>query len=212
MEKKGIMLDFLLTVILTIIIFVPAILMVSKFFNQSDQAKDSFNAFAEQIKSVQQSHNSQSHILILDKETLIIGYNANSNTKLCTGEELCGAFAYPPECKGENCLCLCREFEDIGFQSTQSTELSAICKKRTCQPVGEVRFKDNLKMSNFYGDEMPPAMANGYFQNGFIITRGTMEFSALVFKFSELRRAPFIIMYESDGSIGICKKGPCQYQ
>src|SRR3989344_3050039 len=51
MNKKGIMVQFLLTVLLAIIIFTPACLFTSKLFRLSDQASDSYTQFINELKS-----------------------------------------------------------------------------------------------------------------------------------------------------------------
>ena len=52
-NKKAIMIKFLVTVLLAIIIFAPACLFASKFFSLSNQAKDNFVNFVNEIKEME---------------------------------------------------------------------------------------------------------------------------------------------------------------
>jgi len=119
MNQKAIMTSFLITVILALIIFVPTCYGISKLFRLSDQAKGSFDNFAETLTKLPASEQKKtSEILVLDQDTFVIAYNANQNTKLCTAQNNCGESIYPAaECEGKSCFCLCQKFEDTGFKA-----------------------------------------------------------------------------------------------
>ncbi len=207
-NKKAIMMKFLVSLVLAIIIFVPACLFLSKFTRLSGQAEDSFAEFTNTIKTAYSTRSKQNHDLIIDDDTFVIGYSAQKNTQLCTSQNACATFAYPSECGGEACICLCQEYQSTGFTSSATSE-DIVCQQRTCEKVGDLEFKDRLKVSGFYLTDMPEVFSQGYFRNGFVIARGELEFSGLRFNFQTFRRLPFVIVVE-EGKVGLCKKIPCQ--
>lgn len=208
-NKKAIMMKFLVSLVLAIIIFVPACLFTSKFFRLSGQAEDDFIQFTRTIEKAQLTRTTQSHSLIIDSDTFVIGYTGKKNTQLCTSQNACATFAYPPECENEACICLCQEYQGTGFTSS-TTQEDIVCQQRTCEKVGNFEFKDRLKLSGFYLTDMPEVFSQGYFRNGFVIARGELEFSGLRFNFQTFRRLPFIIVVDADGKVGLCKELPCQ--
>ncbi|MBI2668529.1 hypothetical protein HYX14_01675 [Candidatus Woesearchaeota archaeon] len=75
--KKGIVLDFLVTVVLAIFIFGFATALVSKFLRLSEQAEENFSEFAIDIRSLaaaptQEPEERKTTRLILDKETAVV--------------------------------------------------------------------------------------------------------------------------------------------
>ena len=112
------MVDFLTTVLLAIIIFVPTCYALSKVFVLSDQAKNSFEDFATEIQKFSKDENAlkTTGVVILDKETSLVLYN-QPEQKLAFFQE--GSFSwkayylpYPQDkCEATPCLCLCRKFE-----------------------------------------------------------------------------------------------------
>lgn len=195
MNKKGLMLKFLVTIILAILVFLPACLFLSNFFRLSEQAEKSFVEFSEAIKEVPTLEDKKkTQILILDKDTFVAGYNANQNVQLCTENGMCGISSYPAECQGKSCLCLCQTFEETGFKSSGE---SIPCPKRTCQLMEGINFADGLSVANFHLDEKEmkkaPNLFNGYFRNGFMIVRGSLEFSGLPYHFKTFRRQLFYL-------------------
>ncbi|PIN76702.1 hypothetical protein COV17_01410 [Candidatus Woesearchaeota archaeon CG10_big_fil_rev_8_21_14_0_10_36_11] len=77
MNKKAIMVKFLVTVILALLIFTPACYFTSKLFRLSSQAASNFNDFVGVIESV--AHNGDgaksSFLLILDDDTSIVKFD-----------------------------------------------------------------------------------------------------------------------------------------
>ena len=203
------MTSFLITVILAIIIFVPTCYGISKLFRLSDQAKGSFDNFAEAITKLPASEQKKtSEILILDQDTFVVAYNANQNTKLCTAQNDCGESIYPAaECAGKSCLCLCQKFEDTGFKS-EGEDISCIDIGRVCKKMDNIQFASGLLINNFYLDkkiQSAPNTAEGYFQNGFILARGELAFSGFRYPFQNIRRQFFFITAEGN-TISLCKQ------
>lgn len=207
MNSKAIMTSFLITVILAIIIFVPTCYGFSKLFRLSDQAKESFDNFADAVAKLPASEQKKtSEILILDQDTFVIAYNANKNAALCTAQNQCGESLYPAEeCQGKSCLCLCQKFEDTGFKSGGE---DIPCINLICKTTGDIQFASGLLINNFYVDKKTssaPNIAEGYFQNGFMIVRGELAFSGFRYPFETIRRQFFFITAEGN-TIFLCKK------
>src|SRR3989339_584061 len=116
MKKKAIVLNFLITLILAIIIFVPACVMVNKLFTPADsQAKDSFLSLAKEIKKVASTVNGQgSYMLIMEPGTVIVGFTKDT-FKHCLREgklDTCETWKRPTdsECSSGSCVCLIKDF------------------------------------------------------------------------------------------------------
>jgi hypothetical protein len=142
MNKKGIMVKFLVSVLLAIVIFVPACMFVSDFFRLSTQGKDNFIDFAELIEEVSMKEGDWvgSDVLIMDKNTFIINFKAGESEVRCIepkgGSVLAGTktggsediWKYPKsKCGEKDCLCLFREYEiqqgsgnNCGFKKSPS--------------------------------------------------------------------------------------------
>ena len=77
MNKKAIMIKFLVTVVLALLIFTPACYFTSKLFRLSNQAATNFNDFVNVIGTVSNSGDGSqsSFLLILDDDTSIVKFN-----------------------------------------------------------------------------------------------------------------------------------------
>ncbi|MBR9683407.1 hypothetical protein GOV03_02605 [Candidatus Woesearchaeota archaeon] len=131
-DKKGLMVKFLTTIILAIIIFVPACLFVSKAFGATVQAKDNFGEFVREIKEFSATSKDgevSSFMLIMDTKSFIVLFDEKEKRQLVgssiEGDSSCPEgfcsedaynknyfFTYPKTCGEEACVCLCREFEE----------------------------------------------------------------------------------------------------
>tara|TARA_Y100000310_G_scaffold330631_1_gene402615 strand:- start:1009 stop:1656 length:648 start_codon:yes stop_codon:yes gene_type:complete len=160
-NKKGMMVKFLTTVILAIIIFAPACIISSKFFRLSDQAKNNFIDLVNDLKSVEKENlgYSKTAVITLDEKTAIIYFKPNEDQVevvvdgLGTGKDYKLVFVNPKVCPSDKgCLCLFREPEldddgwlDIG--TVTITEKKPICDSfeeslvlETC----EIGFQENI--------------------------------------------------------------------
>ena len=133
LNKRGIMVDFLTTVLLAIIIFAPACYFLSKVFILSDQAVDSFNNFPDKIKEFANDENKaeDNYLLILDTGSAITSFTDDQGSKLYsrtvssqlpTGpnrEKVISSvsdyyLAFPADkCTNLPCLCLCRNANEV---------------------------------------------------------------------------------------------------
>lgn len=121
-NRKGIMLQFLVTVILAILIFAPACVFLSKFFRLSEQAEGSFNEFAAVLASFNAGKKDKdSFPLKIDPETAVV-YFEPQQEKVFLFIEGAGSgradsgdvyFTRPDRCsdKTKSCLCLFQEVE-----------------------------------------------------------------------------------------------------
>lgn len=125
LHKKGIMLKFLFTVLLALIIFIPACIGLSKLFRLSDQASGSYNHFLTDLQKIDKSQPGErsSAILILDSETAVAYFESNQpaiqlfvqgtgniGDTTSSGENYDVEIKRPPSCQAGNfCLCFLRE-------------------------------------------------------------------------------------------------------
>jgi len=217
MNKKGIMLQFLVTVILAIIIFFPACAITSKLFGVGGQAEESFDSFVKEVKDLAKNgaiDEQREFILILDLNTLILAYNADQDIRMCLntpgGAEDCTVSKYPEqECSGKSCLCLCGEYS-TEVEQTMTANPSDIttgditCSQMNCKSLENVVFpgfdeESGMKgAENFYLDiSMPDAdpARTFFFRNGFIFGRSSeVPISFWKVKFSTSRRQFFHII------------------
>ncbi len=116
-NKKGIMLKFLTTILLAIVIFAPACMVSSKFFRLSAQANDNFAEFVEKIDKLgnygQQGEQS-SFVLIKDKNTCIANLWSGSDyheryTRCSSGQVEETWLGVGKSCQGKDCICLIKE-------------------------------------------------------------------------------------------------------
>lgn len=133
LDKKGIMLKFLVTVILALIIFIPACIGISKIFRLSSQASGSFTDFAKEIKDLAehgQEGEKRSVLLILDQDTFVanlwVGLNLEEFTRCAPRYEEHWR-GVGQTCHGNDCLCLIKEYAakygDIGTACGQTLSI-----------------------------------------------------------------------------------------
>lgn len=160
--KKGIMLKFLTTLILALIIFIPACMFVSNFFRLSDQAKSNFYSFADEIKTFAekgQDGEAKSTVLILDKGTFIMNIWAKDNEynyKRCTSEGTEEHVTGPGDlCSKQDCICLIREFDvletsSVGNYCKENRDIVTITpKKFDCVEITSNNYVYGLDWRNW---------------------------------------------------------------
>ncbi len=151
MDCKGSMLpvQFLLTIVLAFLIFVPACMVVSNILGLEDQAKEDFLEFVDEVKEFSanaQFNEKKSFVLIMDSGSAIMFYNEKEklfaysdydslSTLPSTGSaSLQGVspqfqyikyyIQYPVRhCRDEiPCACLCRDFLDESTSTRTGAE------------------------------------------------------------------------------------------
>lgn len=156
LNRKAIMVDFLVTVLLAIIIFAPACYISSTFFRLSDQAKESFTNFigtAQKISETGKEGEPKSEFLVLDKETAIVFFEPKySEVEVIFGGEKY-LFNRPSQCQlDQNCVCLFREVDE------ENNIFSAV--KKTCYPLN---FQLKMEDCTPAGSEEAVTCSHGFF-------------------------------------------------
>ncbi|MBI2151877.1 hypothetical protein HYU21_04085 [Candidatus Woesearchaeota archaeon] len=164
MNKKGIMIDFLVTILLAIIIFAPACYFLGKMFTFSEQAKDSFFDLTKEIKSFakDQKKTETSQLLILDEGSFVALFKDQEKQLIYSTEEFQNPggeivetadmdlvevsgyyFAYPVQsCTQLPCACLCRKISDESYNKAKDLN----CESLTCQSLPEVKLQSSWSM------------------------------------------------------------------
>ncbi len=213
-NKKAIMLDFLMTVLLALIIFIPACIFTSNLLRTSEQGQASFTQFAEEIKKVEKADQGKldSFLLILDQETAVVyfephqqavsvfvqGHGDIGNT-VTSGENYDLTIQQPPSClQDKACLCLVqeastsRQYQD-NFKPRCAGEncgLARIQGEATITPtkfscLQDFKFRLKLKSCGFGARHN----TQGYFcSHGFVIERNLIQKSGVTAYYSAPRR------------------------
>jgi len=144
MNRKAIMLKFLVSVILALIIFVPACLFTSNFFQISKQAENNFGDFLEEFQEMNKAQEGQRDlsVLILDKGTMVAYFEKGQPfVKVDVGADCitCSNYYFlvmkPTSCTDESCLCLLSDIEDnIATVQTKNNFLLE-AKQSRCENV-----------------------------------------------------------------------------
>lgn len=169
------MMHFLISLLLCLIIFIPACYMASKLFRVSEQAQDNFSEFVKALDDFQekaQIGEQKSILLIMDDATAIVYFPPGTqkvvidvDAKLPNNDYAIGLLK-PGQCDdSRNCVCLFREadFETEFFDKVGVTELkgkiTVIPKKVVCTDldydlevescnIGEGTLVDSYTCSN----------------------------------------------------------------
>ena len=173
-QKKGLMVEFLVTLVLAIIIFVPACYFVSNALRLSDQGQSSYVEFAKSLKDFSKSNElKKSVVLKLDQGTGILLYadkerlfafetktdyvESSGENKFHKNILITQNYLPFPEshCSVIPCTCLCRGFKDIGsteFESSNPDFRTTIirkdlsCELLQCQNLEEVKVKESWSL------------------------------------------------------------------
>jgi hypothetical protein len=125
LNKKAFVLTFLVGLLLTAIIFIPTCIFVSEFFRTSSQAKENFNSFIDDFKTLAEPNivegAKKTSLLILDDKTTVVYFSGEPNAKMllqiyATNDDVLKVeMARPSQCQKENkewpkgCFCLVRD-------------------------------------------------------------------------------------------------------
>ena len=141
LNKKGIMVKFLVTIMVALFIFIPACMFTSKLFTLSSQARTNFLNFVEEIKDIQNAPHlaKETSILILDKGTAVVYFQPKKEevkVDVATTCKLCVDYSFtlkkPNNCFNEEdgCICLFREVEyKIDGASFTVNPTTTICEE-----------------------------------------------------------------------------------
>jgi len=203
MNKKGIMLHFLLRLVLTIALVVTIVIIFSKCTRLSTQSKQNFYDFADEIKKIalDPKINKKIYPLIMDEETAIVGIKSNADAfkvnflekSLVSEEQYVTHFISDraEHCeKDKACMCLCRK----GLEIADTLPAELFCKELICKNFDKFDFSDTFQLP---GDKIQ-------WQNGFIILRTKEQLRYLTgtdVTFNERRREVSIAKEVKEGKI-----------
>ncbi|MDO8510837.1 MAG: hypothetical protein Q7S55_01600 [Nanoarchaeota archaeon] len=132
-NKRGIMVQFLISLLLCLMIFIPACYLVSGIFRTSEQAQDNFSEFVKELDTfaeLGQVGEQKSDLLIMDEETAIVYFEKAAQEVVVEVDAKLPNNDYsihllkPGQCDdSKNCLCL---FRDTDFDTTLFEKVSVI--------------------------------------------------------------------------------------
>ena len=146
MNKKAIVLDFLVTLLLAIIIFAPACYFATNLFRLSDQSSNNFKDLSNEIIDLAgkgKNVEPRTFNLIMDENSFIVLFNDSGSviidkgyfrqtSNVYFGEK---NFSYPSlECSNQACLCLCRTYD---------VEDKIICTRLNCAKMENIQFNNS---------------------------------------------------------------------
>ena len=147
MNNRGIALEFLVTILLAIIIFVPSCLMVSNYFRLSDQAKDSYLGFLNDIQTIEKDPTtSKLNLLMLDANTALTYFEPTKETRVyiqgpgdidnplvATAGNYLVTVKRPVEClDNQQCLCL---FRNPTITQQYVDDFREVCLPDKCRQI-----------------------------------------------------------------------------
>ena len=115
------MIQFLISLLLCLMIFIPACYLVSGIFRTSEQAKDNFSGFVKELDEFAekgQVGERKSNLLIMDEETAIVYFEKNTQETVINVDarvleslfDFSKRLLKPGQCDDtKNCLCLFRK-------------------------------------------------------------------------------------------------------
>src|SRR3989344_1684224 len=136
-SKKGIMLQFLISLLLSLMIFIPACYLVSGIFRTSEQAQDNYYEFVKELSDFWehgQIGERKSILLIMDEETAMAYFEKTAQEAIVKVDAAFPNADYsihllkPGQCDdAKNCLCL---FRDSEFEADVSKSLLTVTPKK----------------------------------------------------------------------------------
>ena len=210
MNKKGIALSFLVTLVLGFLIFGSTAILFSRCYRLSAKGLESYGALVGNIQAMEKRVEGEIEVftLIMDKETAIIGFTKESERAVCSLPQ--GAdriFERPTQCEeNKSCLCLCRK----GFKLESS---KYICETSIlCNSFENIDFPSKITKKNF-GLFYPTTTSPGpypvtysgeyEFSGGFIFVR---EFGSFP-RFQTREAAVYLERYKE--GVALCFDSPC---
>lgn len=175
MNKHGIMVKFLLTMILAIIIFAPACLLTSKFFRLSEQGKTNFNDLYKALKDFAKKGEQgkfTGFMMIMDDETYLAKFDQGEQINVFLTRQYDGVRPFevpvrfkikpPSECKND-CLILCRKV----FVDYEQKEIR--CEEQIIKSIKDFNLEP-FAIFRHYQAKLPEIVHRGLFVEGYTVT------------------------------------------
>ncbi len=169
MNRRAIVLHFIVTILLALIIFIPACLFVSEFFRVSEQDQENFADFVKTLEEFSaNTKEKDSFLLILDKETFIAAFRYPTIVEFHVESQESGGgtfsqerttvvskyLSYPPQCTTTPCICLCRDpVEGEAATRPGKRQVSYSCEQLRCVVLKDFPLSDNFGISRFADKE-----------------------------------------------------------
>ena len=183
------MLEFLLGVLLTILIFTPTCLFTAKIFRLSQQGQDSFQDFAAEIKDLETVKAGKEAIrisvLTLDEQTAWVYFQPDYKETLLKispatdyKKQAEVYFERPSACpEGSNCLCLFQKYEINGAAGAPTPFAHVIAESPSCSVLSlrlYLSVTDGVEHSCSLGT---PGLYRPTYScpQGFVIERGLVQ-------------------------------------
>ena len=211
-EKKGIMMQFLVSLILALMIFIPACYLVSGIFRTSEQAQDNFSEFAKELAAFYergQIGEQKSILLVMDEATAMVYFQKATqkvqvevDAKLPNNDYSIDLLK-PGQCDdAKNCLCLFRdtEFDTALFETVSVADLeikgkiTVIPKKVVCADLDYDLAVESCSIGE-------GTLVNSYTcSDGFMIERNLAKQSKAVFSYYEINRRTVLYFSKENGN------------
>jgi hypothetical protein len=202
-NKRGMMVKFLVTIVFAILLFSFACSATSKIFTVSGQSKKNFGEFVTALNQFDnaQINDHKTEMLILDKESAFAYFEEGSDKIEVSVDVECAAcsdykltFKKPSSCSNKQCVCFLDEFDYESNSKIVDTKIFAIANKVDC--TGDVPAL-KMPICGFGKNEL----VNSYScLGGFVIERDVAEGEpGRVDRFFSLpRRNPILLIKEGD--------------
>lgn len=218
-NKKGIVLNFLLGLIFTIVSLVTVAVIFKSCFRITGLGEQSFNQLVELIERVKIEGGAESMPLHMDRNTAVVGFTSGAekviNRELLNQIE--GFFNRPPNCEtNKACICLCQsglKTAGAAYYDEESREegfrkLEYKCKKIKCKSFESIQFLNQIDEDDFgsYPSGVDPLIERNYYTllNGFIHTRNGPEYLPGI-----PTRSTTVYVENYKNIISVCFKYPC---
>ncbi len=201
-NKRGIMVQFLVTIILALIIFAPACYVTSKIlFRTSEQAKDNYVEFAGELSTFAKEAKfgeRKSILLIMDEKTAMVYFEKGKREVMVEVDARAPYTDYtihlqkPGQCDDtKNCLCLFRKSKfEVGLDTITFTPKRVICTN--------LDYKLEVETCSI---GKPNAVHSYACSNGFMIERNLAADPSIVASYYELPRRTVLYFTKFENSV-----------
>ena len=205
-SEKGIMVQFLISLLLCLMIFIPACYLVSGIFRTSEQAQDNYSEFVLELNKFAQHGQigeRKSVLLIMDDETAIVYFQKAAQKVLVEVDARLPNTDYSIELlkqgqcdDAENCLCLFREseFETTVFDHGLTGKIIVTPQKVVCTNLDYDLTVETCSIGQ-------GTLVESYScSNGFMLERGLAKKSKVVYSYYDVDRRTVLYFIKEDSN------------